>query len=360
MQKEVINRFLTPDGVGELRDRVGVFTFLEWGRIDKVVDERNVVVQIWRADCDEWELVNAELVGVGSIDGSVGTAVAGQTCLLLYSRTPIASLHNRLLAQNSEEFEVPKCLPMSCKTVNQKVLLSWVGDELVAGGEEFSVEIGTSYIQLNGTGITIDINADGSLKKDNGVWCEEVDSEGNWKRGSGYSWDNDNQLFNWLNLIEQNADGSLKIQTAGAVNDANESFGQTQIEMAADGSMSIKTGVDKDDKQLTGIVIDTTGNVSITTYDDGKEKASFKINHNGTISITTTDSYSITGTNGVVIDGKDGKVSIKNGQKNLYTILSGMLDILNESLATQGSPAAHTVVPNQFKKQAADLDALME
>ena len=62
----------------------------------------------------------------------------------------------------------------------------------------------------------------------------------------------------------------------------------------------------------------------------------------------------------VTIDAKSKKVSIKNTQANLFTILNSMLNILNTSLATAGSPANHTVVPNQFSTQAQQLGQLMQ
>ena len=56
------------------------------------------------------------------------------------------------------------------------------------------------------------------------------------------------------------------------------------------------------------------------------------------------------------------KLSIKDssGSNSLFTILKGMLDVLNNSLTTAGSPANHTVVPSQFQAQAQMLQQLME
>lgn len=62
----------------------------------------------------------------------------------------------------------------------------------------------------------------------------------------------------------------------------------------------------------------------------------------------------------VTVDAKSGKITLKNSSANLYTILNGMLNILNSTLATAGSPASHTVVPNQFSTQAQQLGQLMQ
>ena len=90
---------------------------------------------------------------------------------------------------------------------------------------------------------------------------------------------------------------------------------------------------------VTSVSIDAEGNYEI---DNGKSKIS--VDKNGNIKI----------------DSMSGKVSIKNNSANLFTILNGMLQILNTSLATAGSPASHTVVPQQFAQQSTQLGQLME
>ncbi len=56
-----------------------------------------------------------------------------------------------------------------------------------------------------------------------------------------------------------------------------------------------------------------------------------------------------------------GKFTIDNGTgQSLYQILYQTLNVLNTSLATQGSPAAHTVVPGQFTTYMTQLQNLME
>lgn len=62
----------------------------------------------------------------------------------------------------------------------------------------------------------------------------------------------------------------------------------------------------------------------------------------------------------ITVDAKTGKITLKNSSSSLYDILNGMLQILNTSLATAGSPASHTVVPNQFSTQSSQLGQLMQ
>lgn len=62
----------------------------------------------------------------------------------------------------------------------------------------------------------------------------------------------------------------------------------------------------------------------------------------------------------ITVDAKTGKITLKNSSSSLYDILNGILQILNTSLATAGSPASHTVVPNQFSTQSTQLGQLMQ
>ena len=73
-----------------------------------------------------------------------------------------------------------------------------------------------------------------------------------------------------------------------------------------------------------------------------------------------TDGTWIAGKN-VHIVTNGGKFSIDNGTgQSLYQIIYNTLNVLNTSLATQGSPAAHTVVPGQFTTYMTQLQQLME
>lgn len=79
------------------------------------------------------------------------------------------------------------------------------------------------------------------------------------------------------------------------------------------------------------------------TFSVTNGKATFNVDADGNISIETS-----------------GKYTIKNDKADLFTIINGMLQILNTSLATAGSPASHTVVPNQFSTQSTQLSNLMQ
>ena len=90
-------------------------------------------------------------------------------------------------------------------------------------------------------------------------------------------------------------------------------------------------------------------------------KASAKIDKDGAITITsnTSTKINIDKDGNITLEAK-GKISLKNSSANLFTILNGMLNILNTSLATAGSPASHTVVPSQFQTQQTQLGQLMQ
>lgn len=105
-----------------------------------------------------------------------------------------------------------------------------------------------------------------------------------------------------------------------------------ELNINEEGAITFKNNV-------TSVSIDAEGNYEI---DNGKSKIS--VDKDGNIKI----------------DAMSGKVSIKNNSTSLYTILDGMLQTLNTSLATAGSPASHTVVPQQFAQQSTQLGQLME
>jgi hypothetical protein len=85
------------------------------------------------------------------------------------------------------------------------------------------------------------------------------------------------------------------------------------------------------------------------------------IKEDNSVTIDTSKATVSIDTDGnVTINSMGGKLSLKNDSADLYTILSGMLQILNSSLTTAGSPASHTVNPNQFKTQSDSLDKLMQ
>lgn len=98
------------------------------------------------------------------------------------------------------------------------------------------------------------------------------------------------------------------------------------------------------------------GNISLKNND-----VLINVKDDNSISIDTSKAKVSIGTDGnISIDAQKGKLSIKNSQADLFQILNGMLQILNSTLVTQGSPASHTVVPNQFQQQSKDLSNLMK
>ena len=108
----------------------------------------------------------------------------------------------------------------------------------------------------------------------------------------------------------------------------------------SDGNLTMKLGYNEKKD---------TNNIIITTDADGK----YEID-NGNSTVTVDKDGNVT------VNAMKGKITIKNDSASLYDILKGMLDVLNKSLATAGSPASHTVVPNQFSTQSTDLGNLMQ
>lgn len=82
---------------------------------------------------------------------------------------------------------------------------------------------------------------------------------------------------------------------------------------------------------------------------------------NGNITVTTANASVHIDTSGnVTVDAQDGKITLKNNNASLFDILDSMLSKLNSTLSTSGSPAKHTVDPNQFSDEATNLSNLMQ
>jgi hypothetical protein len=146
----------------------------------------------------------------------------------------------------------------------------------------------------------------------------------------------------------------------------------SSINIFSEGKLEYAVGEDKNkitfdlsntEDQITTI---STYGVSVTTDKDNNitvdnGKASISADKDGAITITSNSDTTVTiDKNGNITLQAKGKLSLKNNSANLFTILDGMLNILNTSLATQGSPAAHTVVPSQFQTQQTQLGQLMQ
>lgn len=124
-----------------------------------------------------------------------------------------------------------------------------------------------------------------------------------------------------------------------------------------DGSLTLNLGYNEaEEKHMVNLTTDAEGNITVnndvTTITVGAEGDYSIDNGKSTVSIDKDGN--------VTIDAMSGKISLKNSSANLFTILDGMLQVLNTSLATQGSPASHTVVPSQFQQQATQLGQLMQ
>jgi hypothetical protein len=184
-------------------------------------------------------------------------------------------------------------------------------------------------------------------------------SDGNLTLKLAYDEENERNLFS----LATSADGSLSLSLG-----YNEDEDKSMVELSAqaDGNITLINTV-------TTVTIEDDGAYSI---DNGKSTVSADKDGNITLSnavttVTIEDdgAYSIDNGKSTVsvdkngnisIDAKSGKVTIKNSSANLFTILKGMLQILNSSLATAGSPANHTVVPGQCTAQDTQLGQLMQ
>lgn len=158
------------------------------------------------------------------------------------------------------------------------------------------------------------------------------------------------------------------------MNQYQEDFHKNFIDVS-DGKLTMKLAYNEDDdKNLLVLETNEDGEIEVQTNDNFKQT----INKDGELDIISNDTninvnkdneitidtgkakVSIDSSGNVTIDAMSGKLSLKNSVTSLYTILDGMLQILNTSLATAGSPTSHTVVPQQFTQQSTLLGQLME
>lgn len=174
-----------------------------------------------------------------------------------------------------------------------------------------------------------------------------------------YSEDDDDNLL----VLTTNPDGSFSLNS-----------NNNTATLSADGTLHVGVSYDSDNsKEKVTLVVDNEGAVTVNSND----KYSFNVDKDGavtlksntvTLSVDKDGNITITGkaeakidkSGNVTIDAKSGKLSLKNSSASLYTILNGMLQTLNTSLATAGSPASHKVVPQQFATQSRQLGQLMQ
>ena len=162
------------------------------------------------------------------------------------------------------------------------------------------------------------------------------------------------ELTAWENQIKIDADGIIITDVNGnviertengiAVTDTNDNT----IEMNSDGISVTDDNNNKIEMANGGITIKDKNNNKI-------EMAS------GGITITDKNSNKIEMKSGeVTITGSaTNTIKIGNTVGTVKSILSDMLNVLNSSLATAGSPANHTVVPGQFSTVITKLNQIL-
>lgn len=170
--------------------------------------------------------------------------------------------------------------------------------------------------------------------------------------------------LNVLNI----ADGTIDLKLAYSADDEKNFF---TLQVEDTGALHINSNdgkftfdVDNADGDISTTLKCNDASISINKDSEiivANAKASANIDKDGAVTITSNSNTKIEiDKNGNITLTAGGKVSIKNNSASLFTILKGMLQILNTSLATAGSPASHTVVPQQFAQQDTQLGQLMQ
>lgn len=158
------------------------------------------------------------------------------------------------------------------------------------------------------------------------------------------------------------------------MNQYQEAFHKNFIDVS-DGKLTMKLAYSEDDEknllvletnELGEITLQTNDNFTETVNKDGEldikcNDTNINVNKSNEIAITTGKAkVNIDSSGNITIDAMGGKLSLKNDKASLFSILDGMLKVLNSSLATQGSPGSHTVIPQQFSQQSTQLGQLMQ
>lgn len=142
------------------------------------------------------------------------------------------------------------------------------------------------------------------------------------------------------------------------------------------GSVSKVLQQDADTPLLTHSV-DATGNVTETLSKDSGMKYTLNVGDNVSIvidgsaksiaiktgSVTNTQkdtAWSISVNGPITIESTSADlIKIKNASSSLYKVLNDVISLLNGgTVATAGSPAAHTITAGQFSQAVSDLSAL--
>ena len=248
----------------------------------------------------------AEIIAVGSNAGIAFPPTSGQYCLLFFTATPFDITTSKLDIAGQKYSDChTKCFPIG------------------SPGEEGAL------LRSTEAGISI------STKNYN-VLCSE--------QGIGITSKNTNVAID---------DEHVNITVADSLNSCT---------LDSEG-YHIKAGIQYDDqgeaKPKATIDVQSDGSIVLNTIKDDTVQASIKLSIDGAVNITTQDAYTIEGKNGVSIDGKNGKVSIKNASYDLLTAFEDLITVL-DTFKTQGSPAAHTAVPNQFMTVKQKIEGLLE
>lgn len=164
--------------------------------------------------------------------------------------------------------------------------------------------------------------------------------------------------YNFLDLTEE----GFSVKLAGSEDENKLSFVSDE-----DGAFTVTSNdnsiaLDKDGA-LT--VTAASGNCTVEINKDGElniasNDVTITVAKDGSVTISNKAEVTIDSSGNVAVDAKSGKLSLKNSVGSLFDILDGAFQILNSSLATAGSPASHTVIPQQFAQQATMLKQVMQ
>lgn len=342
LQKE-FSKAGSPDVWETFSATLSNFAVVDVGKILAIKDGI-ATVQTYYVKGRDTKRVQAEIVMPGNLSGYLGTIDPGQPCIVFYPRSPSASLAEEKIDTTYGVYNerAAKCLPVATFTAEQLVTISHQSEVLSIASDGWSLNFDKDGIVLLSEVFKL-------LLKDTFTFGTEstqvnVADDGTVEVTSGREYDSVNDVFNWKNCIEVKPDGSVKVQAAGLKDSTNQSFGKSQIEMDIEGNVKIKAGV----------------------ADDGTVQSELNVMADGTINITTQQQYGITGISGVMIDGQDGKVSIKNSGGDVKSLLDSFADSVQkafddlktvlDSLQTAGSPANHTAVPGQFDTWQSQTD----
>lgn len=304
--------FINYDSHDSARDKVAQLKLVDVGLLKGYAEANRALVQLLIPNqVGELGVVEAEVFNDGLI-----ASPPGSPCILIYPLSPVFALLNQQLAMQGKSFDdkCAKCIILSKVPSSEDVSFSRMGNSLALTGSSWSLLFDPSQVSFSSDSTRLLVSEDIGFRLDlaEGKVCIEVDGEGNIVSGAGYSYDVQNKVFNWLSRIQQKSDGSLSIEGAGSVDDSNESFGQNNITLGADGSISIKAGVAKDATSTVDISCAVDGTIIVSSLDAGEAKSTVVLASDGSIT-ATGETVNITANSGCTITGDvtlDGAVNI--------------------------------------------------